>query len=376
MEIKIIESFEDFLAIREEWNEAVKKSSSSFFLLHEWLSNWWQHFGAGHRLFVITLRENGRIKALAPFMINVLRAGPFIIDKKLQFMAHDVSDYMDLIIVDDAEKCFEEVFGVIKKNSADWNWAELIYIAETSPYMQLWEKAGRGFDKCIKELRDVSVIIDLSGHQGWEGYFKSLNKKVRSDIVRQENNIGKAGKLEFEVASGYGPVRSIMNDFFEIHKKRWAEKKMPSQFGDGRLRERYLSLAVSLEKEGIVELSSLKLDSKTIALHYGFVFGGRYYWYTPAFDPEYQKFSPGKLLLSRTIKSAMGRGIKTFDLLRGEERYKFFWTNKKIDLYRFIFLKKSRASRLNYYVTENLRTVLKKSSFERKIKNIASGIRK
>jgi len=372
MEISIITEFDKFLALKEEWNRALKKSrSNTFFLTYEWLANWWEFYGFGHKLFIIIIRERGEIIAAAPFMIKIQKFGPLVLYRRLQFIAHDVSDYMDLIITGKEQECFELIFECVKNNQNCWNWAEFIYLPATSPFLSYWRNQKDSKFRYFNEIIDISVFIDLDDCKDFDFYLRSLNKRVRNDINRQENNIRKIGELTMHVYTKSADITAVLSSFFELHKKRWADRGMPSQFGDDRLRMRYASLAKLLEKDSLIELDCLCLNSQVIALHYGFSYDNRFYWYTPTFNPDFQKYSPGKLLLARVIKSSLGKGVKVFDLLRGGERYKFFWTDKKIDLYKFVIIKPSYRSKIGYFLSVEIKRLLKGMPLAKEVKNFA-----
>ena len=45
--------------------------------------------------------------------------------------------------------------------------------------------------------------------------------------------------------------------------------------------------------------------------------------YNSGFDPAHAALSPGLVLLARVVRDAIERGMRRFDFLRGEERYKY-----------------------------------------------------
>ena len=45
------------------------------------------------------------------------------------------------------------------------------------------------------------------------------------------------------------------------------------------------------------------------------------------FDPAQEKFSVGQILLGYAFESAIGEGLKTFDMLKGDHAYKRSWSN-------------------------------------------------
>src|SRR5438093_10865368 len=68
-QVEVISDVERFNAIADEWDRLVKRADvDCVFLSHAWLRTWWELFGQGRRLHVITLRAAGELVAAAPMM--------------------------------------------------------------------------------------------------------------------------------------------------------------------------------------------------------------------------------------------------------------------------------------------------------------------
>ena len=76
-----------------------------------------------------------------------------------------------------------------------------------------------------------------------------------------------------------------------------------------------------------VRLSVLECGDRPIALHLGLREHGIWHYWFPAYDPAWAAFSPGLLLLREMVREACDTGGDTFDLGKGESRYKAEWAN-------------------------------------------------
>ena len=74
----------------------------------------------------------------------------------------------------------------------------------------------------------------------------------------------------------------------------------------------------------------LTIDSRLVAVFYGFVDNQTVYYYAGGFDPEFASCSPGTLLIARAIELAGRRGMTQFDFMRGEEPYKHLWGARSV----------------------------------------------
>ncbi|HEV2114336.1 MAG TPA: GNAT family N-acetyltransferase, partial [Terriglobales bacterium] len=59
-------------------------------------------------------------------------------------------------------------------------------------------------------------------------------------------------------------------------------------------------------------------------------------WYMPTFNLDYEKFSPGVVLLDLVLLQAMSEGVKVLDLGIGDETYKQRFANGKTEVARVV----------------------------------------
>jgi CelD/BcsL family acetyltransferase involved in cellulose biosynthesis len=84
----------------------------------------------------------------------------------------------------------------------------------------------------------------------------------------------------------------------------------------------FRDLAVSMAAVGMVRLSTLLLDGKTVAMLFCFETDETTYLYNSGFDPAESHLAVGLLSKAYAIDDAIARGKQHFDFLRGEEEYK------------------------------------------------------
>lgn len=69
-------------------------------------------------------------------------------------------------------------------------------------------------------------------------------------------------------------------------------------------------------------LSELRVGKQTIAMHFGMRSGERLHWWLPAYEAEWESWSPGLALLLGVIEQAPRFGVSQIDLGRDLSRYK------------------------------------------------------
>ena len=62
-------------------------------------------------------------------------------------------------------------------------------------------------------------------------------------------------------------------------------------------------------------------------------YNGRYSLFLVSYDRSFARHSPGVIPLNRLLQRAIGRRLKEFDFLVGEQRLKLEWADGEIELY-------------------------------------------
>ena len=87
MNIELIRSEAEFLALRESWNALVDAAAyPNIFTTWDWQSVWWNWYNPDHgELFVLLFRKDGELVGIVPFYRRRRRT-PFFLGKHLNFL--------------------------------------------------------------------------------------------------------------------------------------------------------------------------------------------------------------------------------------------------------------------------------------------------
>jgi CelD/BcsL family acetyltransferase involved in cellulose biosynthesis len=69
----------------------------------------------------------------------------------------------------------------------------------------------------------------------------------------------------------------------------------------------------------------LALDGKMVAGCYGFIEGNHFFHYQIGWDCQYAAFSMGNLAVKNCVELCIERGVREYEMLSGEYRYKSEW---------------------------------------------------
>lgn len=167
---------------------------------------------------------------------------------------------------------------------------------------------------------EVCPWLDLKDLKNDDDLMKFFNTSLRGDIRRQIRRLGEMGELSMKEFGSWCEIPDeTFKQFILLHSQRWPRSYKAPHFHENLLNDGL--------KIGLVHFSVLQCGEVEIAWHLGFEDQWRYYYYMPATNGDFYKFSPGKIHLYFLVKRAMEKGLELFDHLRGEENYKAGWSN-------------------------------------------------
>lgn len=125
---------------------------------------------------------------------------------------------------------------------------------------------------------------------------KSVSKTHLKEMRRQYRLLGECGQLTYNVARQPEEIRLRMEEFLALEANGWKGRKRSALTSD-RFRAAFAREAVSnLAEVDAVRIHTLNLDGKAIASMVVFIMAGEAYTWKTAFNEDYARFSPGKLL--------------------------------------------------------------------------------
>ena len=334
--VQRIEDTATFQTLRQEWNELLQASASNcVFLTWEWLFAWWRNLSEGRRLSLITVRRGGRLIAIAPLAVRPRSLSRLLPWPSLEFLGTGLagSDYLDVIVRRGHER--EGLAAVADALAAAGAVLELSHVpANVSAAAQLAGDLARrrGWTASASRI-NVCPFIKLSGHS-WPSYLASLGSAHRYNVQRRLKNLTKQFDVRFEQATSEEQRREALELLIDLHNRRWSERGGSQSFATAALRAFYDDVSRSGLELGWLRLFILRLDGRPAAALHGYQYGGVFSFYQAGFDPAFAKQSVGLVTMALAIKSAIEEGADEYDLLHGDEPYKYQWADKTRDLER------------------------------------------
>jgi CelD/BcsL family acetyltransferase involved in cellulose biosynthesis len=131
--------------------------------------------------------------------------------------------------------------------------------------------------------------------------------------------------IEFQKPTN-ADLEARLDEFFELHQKRWQETSSHRWFSNPAVRGFYRDIALQFFKKGWLYFSNLLIDNETASIEYGYIYKNKLYCQINARDTRYAKYSIGHLHMLHSIKDAFDSGLKECDFLIGYYPHKLRWT--------------------------------------------------
>lgn len=328
--LQVVHDCEQFEQLAPEWRELLRSSASDcVFLTWEWLFTWWKYQAGNRRLWLMVVREGRDLAGVAPLALRMRQPRRLLPFRLLEFLGggNVGSDYLDLIAARGSEQ------PVIAKISD--------YLADRKLVLELSrmraQAVGKGLMAALRGRQHK--IVERSHHEvcpyinldslTWESYLANLGAAHRYNVRRRLKNLARSFRVRFEQAGSQAECDAWLPLLIALHRKRWSGRRRASTaFCQPELVAFHREFTALALQRGWLRLQLLRLDDTPAAALYGLNYAGVFYFYQSGFDPTFFRHSIGLATMALTIRSAIAEGAREFDMLHGEEEYKFLWTRQ------------------------------------------------
>jgi CelD/BcsL family acetyltransferase involved in cellulose biosynthesis len=323
MRIEEVNNYDDFLALKDRWNDVLRRCNHSVFSTWEWLSTWWKHFGKERKLRVLVAQEKDEILGIAPLMLSEYNFRHLGKLRKVEFIGSQNSDYNDFILIKGHEEYLKHFLNRLIEFS-DWGLLELNDINEESTSANVLQAMSNSHKPKLK--LNVSSLCPYIGLPTSVEVFKNgLSRNMRKNLRKRMQKLQGQYKVEFKTQRDFGSTGEAMEIFFELHKRRWESKGMSGSFASNYLCDFHLDLARIFDEKNWLALYFLTVNNEPAAAVYSFDYNLKKYGYLTGFDPDFGQYGVGNILKLYVIEECIRRGFKEYDLTRGIEDYKMDW---------------------------------------------------
>ena len=129
-----------------------------------------------------------------------------------------------------------------------------------------------------------------------------MRGKKRKELRRQYNRLAELGELEFQRTDGCSHLDLWVDAFLALEKRGWKGANGSALACNASTEALFRKALHGAVREGKLELLSLRLDGRAIAMLVNFLTPPGAFSFKTAFDEDYARFSPGVLLQIENLK--------------------------------------------------------------------------
>lgn len=307
---------------RAEWQALIDEDPhAGFFSTPRYLEVWQRTLGVDTAARVHGAYRDGRLVGVIP-LGRTLEGTPTGPIELVRFLGGtEVTDYLGPVAR--PEDRDDVAASYVQRLADDADWDE--FVAEGLTTDSGWPAAFRrhaeaaGLEILETDEHEVCPVIDLAG--GYDGYLSRLGSKQRHEQRRKARKLQRdAGEVQLvEVPPpAHGDA---LDRFFAMAQETGDEKSR--FFANDSMRGFFGVLAEEFGSERAIRIHELEVGGIPAAAAVSVVFGQVWGLYNTAFDDTLSMLAPGMVMVTELIRLAAEEGCATFDLLRGDEPYKY-----------------------------------------------------
>lgn len=311
LRIETISRLRDFARLSGEWDELVRAMRRPTpFLLHDWLIEWWRHYGTKRALTVHVAKRGDRLVGALP-MCRTRRLGLRV----AEFLGGTGAPLADLLLAPDED-------GVVASELASRITTVGVDYADVfgMPRLSRLEAALPPESLTFIE-RQEAPVLDLSA--GWDAVYKAkLSSKARSERRRHRRRLEDLGRVEISIARTAEELVPALEDAVRLHKLRWKGRRETSGFSRPVGSAFRRAALTRLAGHDVARLLMLRLDGEAVAFALYLLYERTAYGLTMGFDPAFAGFRPGSETFYCALEAAAEEGAQRVEMLGADHTYK------------------------------------------------------
>ena len=302
---------ESFDSIWSCWEQILPGCiTDTVFVTPWWHRTWWDNFRGSRELRILSVNDGDDLLGIAPLMSDGDRL-TFLGDK-------DLSDYFDFVVPHDrVNRFFPALWEHL--SAADWATLDLPSLPNGSPTLELLPSLAKSMNMSVM-IHEEETTPKAELPDTWDEFLAGLRKKDRHELRRKIRRLDRENSHRQYVANDGEDLNGSMQDFFRLLRVSREDK---NEFLTPERETFFLDIARESVSRGQFILSFLEVDGENVAACICFDYGGSYLLYNSGYDPSYSRLSVGLINKALSLQAAIQEGRRTFNFLKGNERYKY-----------------------------------------------------
>ncbi|HJT31937.1 MAG TPA: GNAT family N-acetyltransferase, partial [Pirellulales bacterium] len=180
----------------------------------------------------------------------------------------------------------------------------------------------RGWTRIGPQAATPWIPLDAN----WATPEDNISSRRRSDLRRARKHAEQRGSVTTQShVPGESEVDRLLDLAFDVERRSWKGEAGTALALD-RSGDFYRRYARAASRQGKLRIEFLHIADQTAAMQIGVVHQQRYWVLKVGYDPQFQRASPGILLMVEAIKQSVAEGLDAYELLGTVEAWIQVWT--------------------------------------------------
>jgi len=331
---RVFRTLAELQELADSWNDLLERSlNDNVFLTWEWISTWASIYLSGDELFVVAVFDGGSPVAIAPFWLQRSQTAGVFPVRVLRFLGSSgvCSDHLDVIVQKKGyaqwlDRIWDQLFGELR---SQWDRLEYADAPCDSKSLARFYRLADEDDRCLdRRIARTEVCPYMPLPDRPEELLIGLSRTRRYTINHSSKRLSELGELRVLACEHPDQVSEALDRLKDLNTRSWKERGQPGSFSTNEFTMFHSRMAqIALQRRWLL-LCSLWAGDHYLGGFYGFAYHGVLYFYIMSVEKSDEKrVNTGDVLLSHCMEEGIRLRCRTFDFLRGDEPYKYRWTD-------------------------------------------------
>jgi CelD/BcsL family acetyltransferase involved in cellulose biosynthesis len=313
MDVEVISDVGTFKDLESEWNALAERCPAPTpQLRHEWFAAAFDAFGGGCDLAIHVAREEGRVRAIAPFVIERGLLPRLVL---LGYQAyepsgilHDCDEALQLVLCGLWARRLPVFMPLLARDSAE---------ARATASGPLWR---------LQPLQRFRCSASAPLGPSWAAFEARMSKQSRTYIRRKRKAAEREGAVRVEVVAPLeDEVESHLDELIRVEGAGWKSREGTSMQRDERMRRLCTAYARAAARRAMLRMFFLRAGQKTMAARMAVEYRGELWEIKIGYDEKFSACSPGIVLTHETLRWACEHGLMAHRFLGSAEPWQRWW---------------------------------------------------
>lgn len=321
----VIDTLEGLAGLGSDWNDLFAQHGrpGQVFQTHAWCQAWARSFLADpqhagrHRLFIVTAHCEDRLVLVWPLM-EERSAG----STRLVWLGTPVTQYGD-VVMDPTAGDIDAMLAAAWKFLRARSKADYVHLAKAREDALIAPFLAR--IGAVATVRETAPHLDFSEAANFASYADvKYSRKARKNRARNERKLAEFGAFAIDRLEGGTRAQQAVREALAL-KRRWLKTtgRVSRAINDPATEAFFVSLAsAEIAQDAGTVVSTLRIGETLAACEISFVCKGHLVVHVLVYASEYERFSPGKVLVENSIEACFAHGVRRYDLMAPADAYK------------------------------------------------------